>query len=200
MHPICGAHSATAVTIPVHCVISLPSVQAEVIHGAALASDTIAFTHLGSACFHLQYNFNPCLTHIHIRTCSHNSIYNHNHILRHNFNHLHIYSKLFNIPAVSHQQNLKLQKQFPLCPQKVKKKIFPPCCACGNIIPARRPDRRSRDRRFRRRSRRFGITNKDVRYVWGGALVVKSLAHSSGVWGPGRGSGVLLCPLVAICP
>ena len=28
--------------------------------------------------------------------------------------------------------------------------------------------------------------------------VVVSYAHSSGVWGPGRGSGVLSCPLVAI--
>ena len=49
-------------------------------------------------------------------------------------------------------------------------------CTCGNIIPACRPDHRSwrpRDRRFRRRSRRFGIAN--------------------------RGSGILSCPVVAIC-
>ena len=126
MHPIHGAHSTAVVTIPVHRMISLPSVQAEIIHGAALATHTVAFTHLGTACFHLQYNFNPRLSHIHIHTRSHNSIYNHNHILWHNFNHLHIYSKLFNIPAISHQQNPKLQKQFPLHPQKFKKIYFHP--------------------------------------------------------------------------
>ena len=64
----------------------------------------------------------------------------------------------------------KITKTIPAILSKIQKNIFPPRCACGNIIPACRPDRRSSDRRFRRRSRRFGIANEDVRYVWGGHL------------------------------
>ena len=86
---------------------------------------------------------------------------------------------------------------------KISKNIHTAHCTCDNVIPVHRPDCESwrstdtRFRRFRRRSRRFWIANKDVRYMWG-ALVVVSLAHSSGVWGPGRGSGALLCPLVRV--
>ena len=102
MYPICRAHCTAVVTIPIHHMIFLPSIQAEIICGAALATVTVTFTHLGTACFYLQYNFSSCLTHVHIHTCNHNSIYTQNHILWHNFNHLHIYSKLFDITAVSH--------------------------------------------------------------------------------------------------
>ena len=62
----------------------------------------------------------------------------------------------------------KITKTFPTTPSKIQRNTSSARCACGNIIPAWRPDRRSRDRRFRRRSRRFGIVNEDVRYVWGG--------------------------------
>ena len=43
----------------------------------------------------------------------------------------------------------------------------------------------------------FGLRTRTFA-ICGGALVVVSLAHSSGVWGPGRGSGALLCPLVRV--
>jgi hypothetical protein len=64
----------------------------------------------------------------------------------------------------------KITKIIPAAPIKFQKNTLQARCACGNIIPARRPDRRSRDRRFWRRSRRFGIANEGVRYVWGGHL------------------------------
>jgi len=39
--------------------------------------------------------------------------------------------------------------------------------------------------------RGFPIANEDVRCLWGGALVVVTLAHSSGVRGLAEGFGVL---------
>ena len=53
---------------------------------------------------------------------------------------------------------LKITKTIPTAPTKFQKNIFPARCACGNIIPACKPDReswRSRDRSFRRSFRRF---------------------------------------------
>jgi hypothetical protein len=70
----------------------------------------------------------------------------------------------------------KITKTIPTTTAKIQKKISTTRCACGNIIPAYRPDRESwrsmdtRFRRFRRRSRRFWIANEDVRYLRGGHL------------------------------
>jgi hypothetical protein len=67
-----------------------------------------------------------------------------------------------NIQIIQHPRGIspekpKITKIIPPTPAKIQKNSPTPCCACGNIIPAYRPDRRSwrsmdsRGRRFRRR-------------------------------------------------
>ena len=136
--------------------ISQVSNQVRETHGAASITVAVAFTCLGITRSHLQNNFSSHLTHIpicihtirfhihiHIRIRGHNSIHTFSQILRHNFNQLFIYFKLFNIPAVFHLLNLKLQKQFRLhrdFPQKFKnqylsRNVCVAATSCPFIIP-----------------------------------------------------------------
>ena len=70
----------------------------------------------------------------------------------------------------------KITKTIPTTTTKTPKNIHTTRCACGNTIPAygRDPSSRrsmdTRNRRFRRRSRRFWIANEGVRYLGGGHL------------------------------
>jgi hypothetical protein len=67
----------------------------------------------------------------------------------------------------------KITKIIPTATTKILQNIHAARCACGNIIPARRPDCwswRSRDRSFRRSFRSFWDRERGRSHAWGGHL------------------------------
>ena len=175
--PIRGAASPAVTNILVHREIPLLFARALETRGAAYAIAIIGPTR----------RIRTMDIHNHMSKDLHT---NQDYILHHLHIHIqypYIPSKLFAILTAFHQQNSKLQNQFPLHPQKFKKIYFHPVAPVATLYPLADQIAGVGDLEIGGLEGDPGDLGSRTRTfaMCGGALVAVSYAHSSGVWGPG---------------